>query len=254
MNLPTSCLASLLLSLSACAGAEADTRSGRASVVDGDTIQIAGERIRIWGVDAPEARQTCTRGSETWRCGQQAALALSDWIGRRTTICHEQDRDRYDRSVATCAVAGEDMGEWLVSQGWAVEYTQFSDGRYRSAEASARAAGVGVHAGPFIAPWEWRRQQRSAPAPQVSPRDCNIKGNISRNGDRIYHTPGMRSYENTTINEADGERWFCNETEAEAAGWRARGAEISSPPADSIVHTIEEQIGNFDSTLSPIRS
>jgi len=228
MNLLTSCLAALSLSLAACGGAEAGdeaetgTLSGRASVVDGDTIELAGERIRIWGVDAPEARQTCTRGPETWRCGQQSALALSDLIGQRAVTCREQDRDRYGRSVATCAVAGQDMGAWLVGQGWAIEYTQYSDGRYRAAEASARAAGVGVHTGPFIPPWEWRRAQRPAPASQVAPTsECQIKGNINRSGERIYHVPGMRSYENTRISEADGERWFCSEDEARAAGWRA---------------------------------
>lgn len=94
MNLLTFWFAGLLASLAACAGPEADTVSGRVSVVDGDTIDFAGKRIRLWGVDAPEARQTCTRGAETWHCGQQAALALSDWIGQRTTVCQEQDRDR----------------------------------------------------------------------------------------------------------------------------------------------------------------
>ncbi len=229
MNLLTSPLAVLSLSLAACVGAGNEagdegvpTHSGRASVIDGDTIEIAGERIRIWGVNAPEDRQTCTRGSETWRCGQQSALALSDWVGQRAVTCRQQDRDRYGRSVATCAVADEDMGAWLVGHGWAVEYTQYSDGRYRSAEASARAARVGVHTGPFTPPWEWRRQQRPAPAPQVAPTcDCQIKGNINRSGERIYHVPGTRSYGNTRINEADGERWFCSEVDAQAAGWRA---------------------------------
>lgn len=98
------------------------------------------------------------------------------------------------------------MGGGLVSQGWAVEHTQFSDGRYGSAEASARAAGVGVHAGPFTPPWEWRRQQGSTLSSGDAPSECAIKGNISRSGERIYHTPGMRSYESTRINEADGER------------------------------------------------
>lgn len=229
MNLLRLSLAALSLSLASCAGAEAGDEaetgalSGRASVIDGDTIEIAGERIRIWGVDAPEGHQTCTQGSQTWRCGQQSALALSDWIGHRAVTCREQERDRYDRSVATCAVAGEDMGAWLVSHGWAIEYTQYSDGRYRAIEASARTAGVGVHTGPFTPPWEWRRQQRAAPPPpQVAPTSaCQIKGNINLNGERIYHAPGMRSYENTRIHEADGERWFCSEAEAQAAGWRA---------------------------------
>lgn len=221
MTTRTLAVLALALFSAGCSGAQADELSGRASVIDGDTLEIAGTRIRIWGVDAPESRQTCSRGGETWRCGQQSALALSDWIGQRLVTCEEQERDRYGRSVATCAMAGQDIGEWLVSRGWAIEYTQFSDGRYREAEAAARLAGAAIHAGEFTAPWEWRRQQRSTLAPQAAPSTgCRIKGNISRSGDRIYHLPEMRSYSNTRINEADGERWFCSEQEAEEAGWR----------------------------------
>ena len=208
------------VALAGCTNVEAQELTGRASIIDGDTIEIAGEPIRIWGVDAPENGQTCGSGSDQWRCGQRSALALSDWIGQRPVACVEQERDRYDRSVANCSVGSQDVGEWLVRQGWAIEYTQYSDGRYREAERSARAAGSGVHAGPFTPPWEWRRQQ--GPAPQSAPSsDCQIKGNINRDGDRIYHLPGMRSYANTRINEADGERWFCSEDEAVRAGWRA---------------------------------
>ena len=210
------------VALAGCTNVEAQELTGRASIIDGDTIEIAGERIRIWGVDAPESGQTCVRGGQEWRCGQRSALALSSWIGPRALACMEQDRDRYDRSVANCSVGSQDVGEWLVRQGWAIEYTQYSDGRYQVAEQAARGAGLGVHAGSFTPPWEWRRQQPPAPAPQSAPStDCQIKGNISRDGDRIYHQPGMRSYANTRINEADGERWFCSEEEARAAGWRA---------------------------------
>ena len=220
MSIPRFAL--VAVALAGCTNVEAQELTGRASIIDGDTIEIAGERIRIWGVDAPESGQTCVRGGQEWRCGQQSALALSDWIGPRPVACMEQERDRYDRSVANCSVDSQDVGEWLVREGWAIEYTQYSDGRYQEAERAAAAAGVGVHAGSFTPPWEWRRQQRSAPAPQTAPSsDCQIKGNVSRDGDRIYHLPGMRSYANTRINEADGERWFCSEEEAVRAGWRA---------------------------------
>lgn len=222
MNMLAIGLAATPVLLASCGAADAGSPSGRASVIDGDTIEIAGERVRIWGVDAPEDGQTCTRGAETWRCGQQSAFALADWIGQRPVTCQEQDRDRYGRSVATCSVGGQDMGEWLVRHGWAIEYTQYSDGRYQAAERAARAAGSGVHAGPFTPPWEWRHQQRPTPASQSAPSSgCQIKGNISRDGERIYHTPEMRSYANTRINEAEGERWFCSEEEAVQAGWRA---------------------------------
>jgi len=69
-----------------------------------------------------------------------------------------------------------------------------------------------------MAPWEWRRGLNDA----VKRDDhCNIKGNINSKGDRIYHSPGSGSYGATKINESKGERWFCSEAEAKAAGWRA---------------------------------
>lgn len=66
-------------------------------------------------------------------------------------------------------------------------------------------------------PWQWRREGNQEGASE----DCNIKGNINSKGDRIYHAPGSNSYGVTKINELKGERWFCSETEARAAGWRA---------------------------------
>jgi endonuclease YncB( thermonuclease family) len=68
--------------------------TGTASVIDGDTIDIHGQRIRLHGIDAPESRQTCVADGEVWRCGQQAALALFDFIGRSPVACQEQGEDR----------------------------------------------------------------------------------------------------------------------------------------------------------------
>jgi endonuclease YncB( thermonuclease family) len=78
--------------------ANAETVAGRASVIDADTIEIAGQRIRILDIDAPESRQLCTwPDGSGWRCGQQAALALADWIGSRPVNCDSNSKDRYKR-------------------------------------------------------------------------------------------------------------------------------------------------------------
>lgn len=92
----------IALSTPFAAGA-AEVLSGTASVIDGDTIELHGKRIRLHGVDAPESRQECVRPSgQKWRCGQQAALALADKIGRATVRCEKRDQDRYRRIVAVC--------------------------------------------------------------------------------------------------------------------------------------------------------
>jgi endonuclease YncB( thermonuclease family) len=91
---------------------------GVASVIDADTIEIQGQRIRLHGIDAPEGGQTCLDAAgRNWRCGQRAALALQDLIGRRTVTCDERDVDRYGRIVGRCLVGDLAINEWLVAQG-----------------------------------------------------------------------------------------------------------------------------------------
>ena len=131
---------------------------GRASVIDGDTIEIHGQRIRLWGIDAPESRQLCHVQGKPWRCGQRSALALSDWIGQRTVACAERDRGRYGRVVATCSVAGEGVAAWLVRHGWALDWPRYSHRAYAGPQREAAAAKAGIWKGDFEKPWEWRHR------------------------------------------------------------------------------------------------
>ena len=100
--------------------------TGPATVTDGDSIKIDGQRIRIRGIDAPEAKQLCQRDGEPWQCGKSATEALKSWIGDRPVSCEELDRDRYKRIIAKCLVDGQDLGEWMVLNGWAVAYVRYS--------------------------------------------------------------------------------------------------------------------------------
>ncbi|KAB7786013.1 thermonuclease family protein [Methylorubrum populi] len=218
---------------------QAEALTGRASVIDGDTLDIQGQRIRLHGIDAPESGQACqdVRRRE-FRCGQKAALALSDKIGRDAVVCERKDTDKYGRTVAVCRLGAVDLNGWLVEQGLALAYRRYSEA-YVPQEDSAKGAKRGIWTGAFTAPWEWRKGERtmdmgmaapggpdgSIPSPKspaaAATSTCAIKGNISRSGNRIYHLPGTRDYERTQINEASGERMFCSEDEAKAAGWRA---------------------------------
>ena len=208
----------LILLLAAVAPAAQADVVGRPSVIDGDTIDIRGQRVRLHGIDAPEHAQTCRRNGEIWRCGRQAALALADKIGQRPVSCEEKDRDRYGRIVAKCTVDGEDLSEWLAFNGWAVAYVYYSY-EYTRSEASAKANRRGIWAGEFVRPSNWRRGERLG-GTASAPGDCRIKGNVSSKGERIYHVPGGRFYEQTRIDTSKGEHWFCSEAEAQAAGWR----------------------------------
>jgi len=190
---------------------------GIASVIDGDTLEIRGQRIRLHGIDAPESGQFCDKDGKQYRCGQRAALALSDKIGRATIRCEQRDIDRYKRIVTVCRLGDIDLNAWMVREGWAIAYRQYSRD-YVDDESAARTAKAGIWAGRFIKPSRWRRGDRLA-IESATP-SCQIKGNISRSGERIFHLPGARYYGPTRIDESKGERWFCSEDEARKAGWR----------------------------------
>lgn len=134
--------------------------SGQASIIDGDTVEIHGQRIRLHGIDAPESNQLCERANGTdYRCGQVAALALADWIARAEVSCRQTGVDRWKRAIAICNVRGEDMGAWLVSSGNALAFRRYSLD-YVADEDAARMAGRGVWQGRFVMPWEWRQGAR----------------------------------------------------------------------------------------------
>ena len=132
---------------------------GQASVIDGDTIEIHGKRIRLFGIDAVESSQRCSRNGKPWNCGKDAAFALADRIGRYTIDCQGKNRDRYGRLVAVCFKGSEELNRWMVAQGWAVAYRRYSVD-YVAEEDAARAAGRGLWASTFDMPWEWRKRQR----------------------------------------------------------------------------------------------
>lgn len=164
----------LVLALFAGSIAAADTPSrivGRATVTDGDTIEIHGQRIRLQGIDAPESRQLCYRpDGSPWRCGQVAALALSDHIATQTVHCNVHDVDRYRRLLARCTVNGVDLGAWMVSAGWAVPYYDRT-GDYASAARRAERSQRGTWIGDFEQPRMWRRHRTCS---QNVPNNANI--------------------------------------------------------------------------------
>lgn len=154
-----------LAALAACSSAEPGGISGRATVIDGDTIAVEGTeaRIRLYGIDAPEGQQTCEDAEgRRYLCGSRAADALAGIIGRNGHVhCVEEDRDRYGRIVAECTTqSGTVINSAMVASGWALEYPQYSDGRYSQHEQDAKAAGRGMWAGEFVEPWQWRRGER----------------------------------------------------------------------------------------------
>ena len=202
---------------------------GRATVTDGDTLTVAKQRIRLWGIDAPESAQQCTgKDGRTWPCGRRSAAALDGYLLEKTVRCQPKDTDRHGRVVAECFVfvQGASVNRWMVRSGWAVAYRQYATA-FIADEADARQHQRNLWQGPFQMPADYRRSKRDqaarhAPvATQPAPGGCQIKGNISRQGKKIYHVPGQRDYARTRIDTSRGERMFCSPADAVRAGWQA---------------------------------
>lgn len=191
---------------------------GRVRVIDADTIAVGGQTVRIFGIDAPEADQTCTRpDGSTWACGAWATEQVRAAYEGRRVACEAIERDRYDRIVARCFAGGADIAMRIVRSGWATAYQRFAMD-YVEAEKEAVIAARGIFSGRMQQPGDFR--QNGGVAAVAAPAGCAIKGNISNSG-RIYHMPGQENYNRTRIDTSRGERWFCSQAEARAAGWRA---------------------------------
>ena len=132
--------------------------AGRARVVDGDTLDLGGRRIRLFGIDAPESAQTCERDGAAYACGQAAKRYLEALIGGQPVACRAHDKDRYGRTVATCTVGAADINAAMVRAGWAVAYRQYSK-TYVPLEEEAHSQRAGIWAGTFEPPSTWRREQ-----------------------------------------------------------------------------------------------
>jgi len=133
--------------------------TGTALIVDGDTIAISGNKIRLSGIDTPEKNQTCRKASVTWRCGYEATETLRGWTYTKEVRCVGDTKDRYGRLIANCFVDGYNVNARLVYEGLALAYRKYSK-QYVPEEDKARSAKRGIWAGEFVAPWDWRRGER----------------------------------------------------------------------------------------------
>lgn len=191
--------------------------NGTIRVIDADTFDVGGVRVRLFGIDAPEMGQPCSADGRSWDCGAWTRDAVVNAFEGAYARCDQQDIDRYGRVVAICTVDGQDIGQMIVRSGLAWAFRRYST-TYDLDEKAAAIAERGLWAVNVQLPSDYRAAQfADDPVPD---RNCAIKGNISSGG-RIYHMPGQEHYNRTRINTGNGERWFCSRAAAEAAGWRA---------------------------------
>ena len=201
--------------------------AGPASVIDGDSLRVGGREVRLFGIDAPEGKQTCQRDGAAWACGGAAAAQLSGLVEGQDVRCEGRGMDQYGRILAICSAAGFELNRAMVEAGWATAFRRYSED-YIGVEAQAKAAHAGIWDSSFDLPEAWRAVREPGPrgptpVPRPRPRaagpqtasSCLIKGNRNRRGQWIYHLPGMPYYDATRAEEM-----FCSEAAAQAAGYR----------------------------------
>jgi endonuclease YncB( thermonuclease family) len=209
-------------------------------IVDADTVELSGTKVRLNGIDAPESDQRCLSAhGQVWNCGIEATSRLRSYSHDQAWTCELSGTDRYRRSLGTCSIEGSDVGRWLVRNGLALAFRRYSIA-YVPDEDYAREHELGLWIGAFIAPWDWRHRgphtailgayqvptaaQRDLLSPTLAATppspDCVIKGNLKSYPQCIYHVPGGRFYDQLKMEPTVGRRWFCSEADAQAAGCR----------------------------------
>lgn len=194
-------------------------------VIDGDTLQVDEHTVQLYGIDAPELGQYCQRGDDLWACGLEAALFLQKTVNFEgpPMECAPWDEKAAAETggelvIGVCQIGPKQVGLTMVRNGYAVALPEsFPD--YKEAEEQARQARLGVWQSDFVPPWQWREGKGPDVRSSDWVRSCNIKGALGPADEPIYYVPTDKEYESVAIDPTRGERMFCSDEEARAAGW-----------------------------------
>ncbi|NCU62591.1 MAG: thermonuclease family protein [Candidatus Fonsibacter lacus] len=129
-------------------------------VVDGDTIHIGNLKYRFFGIDAPEKKQICEKDNIKIQCGVIAKNVLKNKIGDKIPECIVKDKDRYQRLVAECFIGKESLSRFMVREGYAVAYTQYSKD-FIDDEKYAKENKLGIWSMSFQMPSDYRKASRN---------------------------------------------------------------------------------------------
>ena len=203
-------------------------------VIDGDTLQVGGDVVQLYGIDAPELGQLCDSNGRLWHCGMEAALALHKLVtlDRSSLRCSPWSNEANRATAPTrapqvCKVGNQDVAVLTLHTGNSLALPgAFPD--YVEAERQARDAALGIWHSDFVLPWEWRAGVQSPQRRSDSSGECNIKGVFGAAGQQLYYVPTDAEYQAITIDPKLGETLFCSDDEARRAGWRRIGETASA--------------------------
>lgn len=215
--------------LASWAKAEGALITGKGVAKDGDSVLIGSLELRLFGIDAPERDQECKRADrKPWPCGFEATRALRSLVDGKSLRCYvvEVEKTGSHRPIVRCYDSDTNISEEMIKAGFAWVFDRYLKGRsdfpgLKKLEADAQARRVGIWQGESQPPWEFRAQRWARYAARA-PNGCPIIGNEKS---RIYHTPWSRGYPKlfdglVADPEAKGRRWFCDDRQAVAEGFR----------------------------------
>lgn len=194
--------------------------SGRAIAISGDALRVGGVIVRLSGIDAPEPTQPCFKANgRSWSCSASATNALSRLVRGRSVICDISGTDDSGHKLASCRAGdgGGDIAAELVRNGHVFAQSGLF-ASYGGDEDSARAAKSGLWQGETVRPDAWRTHAWEE-AKRTAPEGCPIKGFV-RAESRLYAMPWSNGYSGAKVRSFKGERWFCSEEDARAAGFK----------------------------------
>lgn len=190
--------------------------TGRASVVSGHVLKVGNRLVALDGIEAPERAQPCFKSKgRKWECGAAARSALRRLVRGKTISCELKDPSAEGIALAHCREGALDLAETMVRKGHAFA----RDGSaYAAAEEAARQERAGIWQGEVQRPQDWRDKVWGE-AKQAAPLGCPIKGFVKGDG-RVYAMPWSDGYGARDVRTTRGEKWFCSEDEARAAGFK----------------------------------
>jgi endonuclease YncB( thermonuclease family) len=218
-SLPPIALAVVIIDAAAAAQEQAGAGQG-IRVIDGDTLEIDGQAVQLYGIDAPELGQLCDRDGDLWECGRESALYLRMLVsfeGPPVQCSPWQAEPDAEVVVGICQIGTKGVGSTMVTNGYAVALPEsFPD--YQEAEEQARDAKLGLWRSDFVPPWEWREGRGAAAKASDWVRRCSIKGVLGPVGAPTYSVPTDEEYPEVPVDPEGNGRMFCSDEEARAAG------------------------------------
>jgi endonuclease YncB( thermonuclease family) len=194
-------------------------------VIDGDTLEVDGVTIQLYGIEAPELGQLCKSDDEQSHCGVEAALALRKLVTVSGQELHcspwgggPPQRTADGALLEVCQIGDQDVAQVMLRSGYGVVPPgSFPD--YVEAEKAAKDGHLGIWHSHFEMPWVWRAGKADPSHKVTARRDCNVKGTLSAAGLRVYYVPTDPEYQQITVDPKHGGRLFCSDEEARLAGW-----------------------------------